>query len=120
MAKIRTKRLEKQGISRERYQELLHISRQFFEQHGAGNPLAWRVSVIERAAAAAGEFLAPYILANVTEGRTFEQMTVPCGRNQFFQVRKRYFQELDRMLKEAYCAAAVGNVGRELSQSAEV
>lgn len=113
MARIRSKLMEKQGISRERYRELLHFSRQYREirQRGEADPLAWRVPVIERAAAAADEFLAPYILENVTTGRTFEQMTAPCGRGQFFQARRRYFAELDSILREVCYAEAVGGLG---------
>ena len=102
MAKIRTKRLEKQGISRERYQELLHFSRQYLEikQRGDADRHAWRVPVIEEAARAAREDLFPYLLENVTTGRTYEQMNPPCGRNLFFEARKRYFVELDRLCAE--------------------
>ena len=99
MAKIRTKRIEKQGISRERYLELVHFSRQYQEirQRGAADRRAWRVPVIEEAARAAREDIFPYLLENVTTGRTFEQMNPPCGRCQFFEARKRYFVELDRL-----------------------
>ena len=102
MAKIRTKKLEKQGMARERYFELLYFSRQYLKikQRGSGDPLAWRVPVIEEAARAAQEDLFPYLLENVTTGRTFEQMNPPCGRGTFFEARKRYFVELDRLCAE--------------------
>lgn len=122
MARIRTKRFEKQGISRERYRELLHFSRQYREirQRGAADQLAWRVPVIERAAMLADEFLAPYILESVTAGRTYEQITAPCGRSQFFQARRLYFGELDRILKEVEYAGKTEGMGRELQEGTEV
>lgn len=110
MAKIRTKRLEKQGISRERYQELVHFSRQYLEirQRGGADWRAWRVPVIEEAARAAQEDLFVYLLENVTSGRTYEQMQPPCGRNMFFAARKRYFIELDRLCRERSARACGG------------
>jgi hypothetical protein len=101
MAKIRTKKLEKQGLTRERYFELLYFSRQYIKikQRGPGDPLAWRVLVIEEAARAAREDIFPYLLENVTTGRTFEQTNPPCGRSQFFAARRQYFIELDRLCR---------------------
>lgn len=101
MAKIRTKKLEKQGLARERYFELLYFSRQYLKikQRGPGDPLAWRVPVIEEAARAAREDIFPYLLENVTTGRTFEQISPPCGHGQFFAARRQYFIELDRLCR---------------------
>lgn len=106
MAKIRTKRLERQGISRERYQELIYFSRQYLEikRRGDADRRAWRVPVIEAAVRAAREDLFPYLLESVTTGRTYEQMNPPCGRVQFYAARRRYFEELDRM-SEAHAHA---------------
>ena len=93
---------KKMGLSWERYQELLYFSRQYLEikQIGDADRRAWRVPVIEKAARAAREDLFPYLLENVTTGRTYEQLNPPCGRNQFFDARKRYFVELDRLCAE--------------------
>ena len=82
--------------------ELLYFSRQYQEirRRGAADRRAWCVSVIEKAARAAQEDIFPYLLENVTTGRTYEQMNPPCGRNLFFEARKRYFVELDRLCAE--------------------
>ena len=74
------------------------------EQHTAGDPTAKRaikalkladnVREIERAAAEADPHLYPYILANVTQKATFEDMKPPCGRRQFFEARRRFYYNL--------------------------
>lgn len=66
----------------------------------ASNPHAWKTAVIEQAAAAADPSLCRYILMNVTKDVRFEDMPVPCGRNQFFAARKRFFVELHARLEE--------------------
>lgn len=50
--------------------------------------------LIEEAAKGVGEWIAPYIIKNVTEGIPFEHMPVPCGRNQFYEKRKEFFCKL--------------------------
>ena len=61
---------------------------------------ARRVRAIEQAAVAADPQLCKYILVNVTRNKRFEELGVPCGRNQFFEARRRFFAELDDRLRE--------------------
>lgn len=59
--------------------------------------LAPRIRAIEDSArAACGEdALWKYIMRCVTRGETWEMMAPPCGRRQFYAMRRRFFIELD-------------------------
>lgn len=59
---------------------------------------ARRIEAIEQAAVAADPELFRYILASVTRGISYERMSVPCGRRQFYDARSRFFWELDRRI----------------------
>lgn len=61
----------------------------------ASSPYAWKISAIEQSAIAADPTLAPWILKNVADNIRLEYLDVPCGRNQFFAARRRFFVELD-------------------------
>ena len=61
----------------------------------AASPYAWKIAAIEQAAIAADAALSRHILSNVTRGRTWEELQPPCGRNQFFAARRRFFDELN-------------------------
>lgn len=94
MAKTRTIWYENHGMSRERHLELLHLSRQYPSGLQGG-----RMQAVEEAAQEACSGMESAILANVSRGLTYEQIRPPCGRNQFFEARQRYFMVLDRRLK---------------------
>lgn len=94
---VRTKRLEQNGVSRNRYFELVYFSRQYAE-YRRSRETAWCADLIEAAARNADGSLAPYILRNVTGGQRYEYIAPPCGINQFYHARQRYFIELDRLL----------------------
>ena len=64
------------------------------------NPHTWKVMAIHHAAIAADASLCQWILKNVTCDMRYEDMPVPCGRNQFFAARRRFFEELHRRLEE--------------------
>ena len=78
MGRVRTKRYEAGGISRERYLELLWLSRQYdtMRRNRPGDPLSWRAKVIESAAQTAAGDLWPYVLQNVTHGRVYPKNCV--------------------------------------------
>ena len=61
----------------------------------ANSPYAWKIAAIEQSAITAEHSLSTCLLANVTRGSRYEEMQVPCGRNQFFAARRRFFEELD-------------------------
>ena len=65
------------------------------------NPFSWKIAAINHAAIAADAALSPYILKNVTTDMRYENMPVPCGRNQFFAARRRFFEQLHNYLNEA-------------------
>lgn len=125
-------KLEHEGITKERYTELLWASRQYeqlkaaerrrrngeYDRTASGNtpgrghsdptaseamrlatgPYAWKIAAIEQSAIAADSRLCKWILKNVTQGITYENMDVPCGRAQFYAARKNYFVELDKRI----------------------
>ena len=66
----------------------------------ASNPYTWKIAAINHAAITADAVLSPYILKNVTCDTRFENMPVPCGRNQFFAARRRFFEQLHNYLNE--------------------
>lgn len=63
---------------------------------------AARVHAIEQAAIAADPALCKYILRNVTRGVSYDIMRarerIPCGRAQFYELRRRFFWLLDGLL----------------------
>lgn len=58
---------------------------------------ARRICAIEQAARVADPSLSKYILSNVTRDVRYEEMPVPCGINQFYRARRRFFWELDQL-----------------------
>ena len=66
----------------------------------ASNPYTWKIAAINHAAIAADAALSQYILKNVTMDMRYENMHVPCGRNQFFEARRRFFEQLHNYLNE--------------------
>lgn len=54
--------------------------------------LQWDLYLIEQTVKeVAGTTLFPYLLKNVTQGVLYEYMDVPCGRKQFYELRKQFF-----------------------------
>lgn len=58
-----------------------------------------KIDKIERAARQASDgsreiYIA--IIRNVASGVTYEHMSVPCGRKQFYEIRRRFFWLLDK------------------------
>lgn len=68
---------------------------------GVGDPTASRaahaerlqrdVDLIDRTAQEAAGTLAPYLLRNVTRGIPYNCLGAPCGKNMFWNMRKRFF-----------------------------
>lgn len=61
----------------------------------ASSPYAWKIAAIEQAAVTASPELCKWILKSVTEGVPLERLQPPCGKNQFYAARRRFFIELD-------------------------
>jgi len=89
----------KSAMSGERYRELVYACRQY-EQYRTwpGRKGQARRAAIEEAARRAGVGLEKYLLRNVVDGVPWEELPVPCGRRQFYDARRRFFAELDRLL----------------------
>lgn len=88
--KERPLKLEQYGIDANRYRELKFIACQYADGQKP------RDAAIQAAAKAADEALAPYLLRHAARGTTYEQLSPPCGINQFYAARRRFFAELDR------------------------
>lgn len=58
------------------------------------------VEMIEDAAKETDGILYKYIIRNVSEGTPFEVLEVPCGRRQFYDKRKIFFNKLYRKKNE--------------------
>ena len=58
--------------------------------------LRGKLEAIEQAALEAGGDLYAYLLAAVTTDAAYEQLKVPCGRRQFYAMRRRFFLSLDK------------------------
>ena len=116
--KTRTYKLRFPEFSPERYDELRAIVRQYDEirKAGADGPLFWRLAVIDAAALSAADNLAPYVLANVVRGETWERLRAPCGRRQFYELRRLFFGELNTRMQEVTPYENTEAMGRELSQ----
>lgn len=72
----------------------------------ASSPYKWQIDAIDAAADTAcgglGAEVRRAIMRNVTDGTPFEQLgCVPCGRRQFYELRRLFFVYLDRELMRA-------------------
>ncbi len=54
------------------------------------------LEAIEQAAIEAGEELFPYVISNVADGIPYQYLGVPLGKNQFYKVRRKFFDVLSR------------------------
>ena len=90
-------------MDKNRELELKYFARQYDKFHNIHPDCARmqrnaeKARQIEKAAETASTALYPWIMENVTKGKTFEQMRVPCGRVQFYRARSRFFNELDTL-----------------------
>lgn len=50
-----------------------------------------KCALVEQAAIEADAELYQYLLKNVTQGIPYEYMPVPCGRRQFYELRRKFF-----------------------------
>lgn len=117
--------MSKYGITRDRYRELMYFCMQYPEwkshieyglsgvsqdgqPHGntVSNPVetqgmknaeyAYKINMVDDAAAEADKFLQKYIIKAVTEGTSFEYLYAPCGRRQFYEARRKFFYILSK------------------------
>ena len=118
------KRLEKNGISHEKYMELLYFCRQYGEKknklkemtfakavdytatggRGGGSStekqallreeLKSEIELIEQTALETAPDIYKMLLKNVTEGVTYIYMDVPCGKEYFYKKRREFFYRL--------------------------
>lgn len=61
-----------------------------------------KMLMVEKAAKLASFYCWEYVLLNVTEGWSFDELTKrgkkpPCGINQFYEARQRFYWELDKI-----------------------
>jgi len=99
------------GISRERYLELKYFCLQYsnkkkeildFEWQGKNildtgkrDKLEKEIELIEDCAKIVGVEIMEYILKSVTKDISYEVLFVPCGRRQFYEIKRKFFKLLD-------------------------
>ena len=99
---------KKYGISRNRHQELMHFTLQYKEwkikiRNSTGedwDALNAKIKLVESTAEEAAKELAPYILEAVISRATYENMRlikeIPCGKNMFYELKRKYYYLLDK------------------------
>lgn len=117
--------MEKYGISKEKYRELMYFCMQYEDmkrsveygvrstaidgqpiRKGAGSQTEGQamrnekhiqeIRMIEEAAREADKELYPYILQAVTSGTSYDYMDVPAGRRKFYEARRKFFYVLSK------------------------
>lgn len=87
------------NISYNRYKELQYFSLQYTEWKKTGKWDKYKL-VEEMVLEAAGEVFYEHILEAVTTGSTYDKINIrkriPCGKNMFYEMRRRYFFLLDK------------------------
>lgn len=87
------------NISYNRYKELQYFTLQYPEWKRTGEWDKYKL-VEEIVLEVAGEVLYEYILEAVTTGSTYDKINIrkriPCGKNMFYEMRRRYFFLLDK------------------------
>lgn len=87
------------NISYNRYKELQYFTLQYPEWKRTGEWDKYKL-VEEIVLEAAGEVLFEYILEAVTTGSTYDKINIrkriPCGKNMFYEMRRRYFFLLNK------------------------
>ena len=99
------------GISRERYLELKYFCLQYgnkkkaildFEWQGKNtiderkrDKLEKEIELIEDCVKSVGAEITEYLLKSVTKDISYEVLFVPCGRRQFYEIKRKFFKLLD-------------------------
>ena len=99
------KTLKFKEFSKDEYFEMLYFCRQYKTKKSVVNKnrennsdyinkLKTDVLIIENSAKKADPFFAEYIIKNVSANKPFEVLNIPCGRRQFYDIRKQFFINL--------------------------
>ena len=105
------------GISRERYLELRYFCLQYGSKKKEILDFQWKnknrskeeidfdkarlkklekeIEMIEDCAKIVGAEMMEYILKSVTKDVSYEVLFVPCGRRQFYEIKRKFFKLLD-------------------------
>ncbi|MCI1958200.1 MAG: hypothetical protein LKJ25_01075 [Clostridia bacterium] len=101
--------LSEYNISRYAYRELEYFCLQYREKkrrlshlritnresyEGEKTILENDIKMIETSAYEADNILCHYIIKNVADGIVYERQNVPCGRRQFYEIRRLFFFNL--------------------------
>lgn len=89
------------GMYKERYNELTYFCLQYAQYRRERTKYAARrIQLIEQALICVDPGVTEHVKRNVTEGTRWEEMPVPMGRNQFYAERRKFFMELNRLLRK--------------------
>lgn len=83
--------VKKYGVSKAKYRELMYFCMQYCEMKDSQPE---KIMMIEESAKEASPELYKYILQSVTQGTPYEYMDAPCGRNQFYNAKRKFFYRL--------------------------
>lgn len=85
-------------LSEERYKELKYFCLQYKDKksianinNAAGRKAKADIYMIEHTAAVIYPEISKYLVESVSTGKTWEQISPPCGRRQFYNARRRFF-----------------------------
>lgn len=103
--------LKEYGISEYAYREMLYFCLQYGEKKKRLEKLYIKnyekaeiikddILLIERAAKEADDILDKVIIENVCYGVAPEYLSIPCGRRQFYEKRKKFFVTLYSLMEE--------------------
>lgn len=91
----------KSEMSKERYKELEYFCLQYNDKKKikdmntpSGRKAKMDIYIIESVAATVYPEIKNYIIESVSTGKTWEQLNPPCGRRQFYNARKKFFNVL--------------------------
>lgn len=129
MSNVRDLRLDKYGISQNRYRELKYFCKQYREKQAQlasiteiSSPksdyicggsksdktantairladIKSDLEMIEQAAADTDTILGHYIIFNVADDVPFKYLNAPCGRRYFYEMRRKFFYILSKRKK---------------------
>lgn len=91
-------------LSKERYKELEYFCLQYNykkqiknKDSAEGRKARIDIGIINHVATIVSSELAKYIVENVSTGKSWEQIAPPCGRRQFYFLRRKFFYLLSKI-----------------------
>lgn len=90
----------KQQLEKNKYLEIKYFCRQYDKKKNMnlntaeGRRAKVDVMLMETTAKEVSDELSEYILKSVSKGLAWEQLNCPCGRRQFYNLRREFYKKL--------------------------